>query len=419
MLNVGIDWGEKTLNTFSILNEEKVFVKEGQVERSVAGALNLIDQIKEFQTDPDKVRIGIDRKNDVLTRVLHSKGYQVFPLNPLSAERARKIYWPSGKKDDYTDSKVHALMIANDYQMWEPLKEENKRNKQIQSLLQTRNSLARMQAQNRQRLGSILSEATPVISELCKNLRLCWVKDFLNTWPLHQDFHKAHGNRLNAFLNNHRVSDSTRKQIRSAWQKQPYEHDRETAECYRLRIQTLMDTISCLEEKIDRIEDKISKLSAEHKDREIFSSLPTNSENTIAALCTAFGPDRDQSYSWRNYSAFFGTSPITEESGKSKTVHMRQSRDSVIYKALMDFADSTSRQEDCWAHTYYGRKRREGKSHYHALRCLASRWVKILHTMWKKRTKYDEDFHRRRRQERGSMGSAKPTEVGKKENLSA
>lgn len=286
-------------------------------------------------------------------------------------------------------------------------------------MLRMRNNFADMIAQNRQRLGAVLSEATPIVSRLCDNLDLCWVEDFLTKWPLEQDFCSTHGNTLNAFLDNHRMHKSTEKQIHSARQKQPYKHDRETAKCYRFQIQTLMETISSLEEKKRQIKEKISELLAKHQDKELFSSLPTSSEKTIAALCTAFGPDRDQSYSWRDYSSYFGTSPITEESGKSKIVEMRQSRDPIIYKALMDFADSTSRQEDCWAFTYYWRKRREGKAHYHALRCLASRWVKILYTMWRKRTKYDEDFHRKKRRERGGMQPTKTTESHKKQPLTA
>ncbi|MFP4027752.1 MAG: hypothetical protein ACLFWL_08185 [Candidatus Brocadiia bacterium] len=67
--------------------------------------------------------------------------------------------------------------------------------------------------------------------------------------------------------------------------------------------------------------------------------------------------------------------------------------------------DSTRHKSDCWAHAYYLKKRSEGKSHYHTLRCLACRWMKILHAMWRNRSEYDEDFHRRRRRQRGNLAA--------------
>jgi len=40
---------------------------------------------------------------------------------------------------------------------------------------------------------------------------------------------------------------------------------------------------------------------------------------------------------------------------------------------------------------YYQRKRKEGKTHNHALRCLANIWVKIITILWKKRECYSEE----------------------------
>jgi hypothetical protein len=42
---------------------------------------------------------------------------------------------------------------------------------------------------------------------------------------------------------------------------------------------------------------------------------------------------------------------------------------------------------------YYRGKRREGKKHQHALRCLADLWVKVAYAMWRKKERYDEQKH--------------------------
>lgn len=403
MLEVGIDWGQKSPNAFAILAENGKIVKKGSVQRSAEGAQQIIEQIKELETDPQQVRIGIDRKNDILPHILCSEGYVVYPLNPLSADRARDIYYPAGNKDDRVDAEVHARMVRNSWRNLRALRLDDDKDREIRSLLRNRNNLVDMRAQNKQRLGSVLAEASPNISGLCENLRLQWVKDFLRKWPLGQDFAEVHGNTLNAFLRKHpRISEATKRQICSVHKQPCCQHQPRSAECYRLEIHTLLQLIASLQQQIEVLEEKIKDLAAEHPDKAIFSSLPTDSDNTVAAFCTAFGPDRDEPYGWRNYSAYYGMSPITEESGKNKQVKMRLAYEKTIHKALLDFADSMRRQEDCWAYDYYKRKKQEGKGHYHALRCLGTRWVKILHAMWRNRTQYDEAFHRRNRAARGA-----------------
>lgn len=403
MVYVGIDWAEKCPNEFSILTEDGTLVKRGSIPRSVDGARELIEQLARLRSDPAEVLIGIDRKNDVLTSVLHSEGYEVYPLNPLSTDRARQIYYPAGQKDDGADSLVHAQMVRTDRRRLRPLGDRDQKDARLRRLLKTRAQLVDTRAQYLQRLGSVLAESSPILSGLCEDLRRQWVVDLLRRWPLEQDFCGVHGNSLNAFLDRHRVSEETERKIRSARRQTPYRHPEQMAECYRGEIEAMLDLIASVQEQIDRLEAKIEKLRAEHPDNEIFSSLPTGGAITLAALCTAFGPDRQIAYGWRDFSSYFGTSPITRQSGATRQVRMRRARDPVMHRALLQLADATRRKADCWAHGYYLRKRQEGKGHYHALRCLACRWVKILYAMWRNRTPYDEEFHLRRRRERGGI----------------
>lgn len=406
MLCVGIDWAEKCPNEFSILTEDGTLVKRGSIPRSVDGARELTEQLARLEGDPAEVLIGIDRKNDVLTSVLHSEGYVVYPLNPLSTDRARQIYYPAGQKDDGADSLVHAQMVRTDRRRLRPLRDRDQRDGRLRRLLKTRARLVDTRAQYLQRLGSVLAEASPILSGLCEDLRRRWVVDLLRRWPLEQDFCRVHGNSLNAFLERHSISQETERKVRSARRQTPYRHPQQMADCYRSEIEVTLDTIAAVQRQIDRLEAKIEKLRAEHPDNEIFSSLPTGGPITLAALCIAFGPDRQTPYGWRDYSSYFGTSPITRQSGATRQVRMRRARDPVMHRALLHLADATRRKADCWAHTYYRRKREEGKGHYHALRCLACRWVKILHAMWRNRTPYEEEFHRNRRRERGGIGAS-------------
>ena len=88
----------------------------------------------------------------------------------------------------------------------------------------------------------------------------------------------------------------------------------------------------------------------------------------------------------RNYA---GTSPITRQSGKKKTVLARYVHNNRLLDALMAWAFA-SLNASPGARAFYDQQRAKGLEHNDALRRLANRLVGILHGCLKTRTRYDE-----------------------------
>lgn len=109
-----------------------------------------------------------------------------------------------------------------------------------------------------------------------------------------------------------------------------------------------------------------------------------------------FGEDRDQPRSWEAIAGRCGVAPITIASGKSRSVRRRRACDQTYQHALIHFAFNSAFVKDCWAGTYYQRKRAQGTRHHATLRCLAKRWIKIIHRLWHDRLTYDEQLHQNR-----------------------
>ena len=57
-----------------------------------------------------------------------------------------------------------------------------------------------------------------------------------------------------------------------------------------------------------------------------------------------------------------------------------------------EFKSFGSLKEARWARAYYKRHRSAGHKHNHALRCLANLHLRILFTMWKNKSCYDENL---------------------------
>lgn len=401
MISVGIDWARVAAQHFVILTEDDQSVKEeGTFQRSVEGISELIQRIRRIEPDPSNVRIGIDHKGGLVSVMLIEEGFDVYGINPKSASRAREMFRPAGGKDDSIDAFVHAKMVQTGCHGATALRPQDTGDRQLLRLLRMRKTQVDSRSQQIQKLRNMLSELAPIMQELASCIDLQWVIDLLEKCPLDQDLCDLHGNSLNAFIKHHSLHKKTEKKIRQATERAPVRYERQEAETYRLQIRSLLELIRSFSEQIQQLEERILELHRNNPDnveRELFQSLPTDSEMTITGLSLAFGRHREDAPSWRSYAAFYGLVPVTEESGEHREVRKRIAYDEVIHQCFINLADSSRQRDDCWAREYYQKKRNEDKGHYHALRCVAQKWVKILHAMWRDRTLYDEKYHASRR----------------------
>jgi Transposase IS116/IS110/IS902 family len=102
-----------------------------------------------------------------------------------------------------------------------------------------------------------------------------------------------------------------------------------------------------------------------------------------------FGDDPTRYAGARARKNYAGTSPITRQSGKKKTVHARHVHNDRLLDALSCQAQSALNASP-GARAYYDQQRHRGASHSAALRQLANRLVGILHGCLKTPTHYDE-----------------------------
>ena len=102
-----------------------------------------------------------------------------------------------------------------------------------------------------------------------------------------------------------------------------------------------------------------------------------------------FGDDPHRYAGARARNNYAGTSPITRQSGKKKTVHARHVHNDRLLDALGAQAQSALNVSP-GARAYYAQQHHRGLGHRAALRQLANRLVGILHGCLKTRTCYDE-----------------------------
>lgn len=125
------------------------------------------------------------------------------------------------------------------------------------------------------------------------------------------------------------------------------------------------------------------------EDAEIILSQPGLGMILGARVLAEFGDDPNRYASAKARKNYAGTSPITRQSGKKKTVLARYVHPDRLIDAL-NFQAFAALSTSPGARAYYDQLRARGAGHPGALRQLANRLVGILHGCLATRTRYDE-----------------------------
>jgi hypothetical protein len=158
---------------------------------------------------------------------------------------------------------------------------------------------------------------------------------------------------------------------------------------YAATVRSLAAVIIALSAEIATMEEQVRVCFGHARDAEIYLSQPGLGQILAARALGEFGDDCDRYATAKNRKNYAGTSPITRQSGKKKTVLARFIHNDRLVDALHQQA-FCALSASPGARAYYDELRRRGMNHHAALRQLSNRLVGILHGCLKTGTKYDE-----------------------------
>lgn len=159
---------------------------------------------------------------------------------------------------------------------------------------------------------------------------------------------------------------------------------------------------------IDRFDRAIAELAPTLPDYSLFASLPGAGPHLAPRLLTAFGEQRERFPKAEDLQEYAGIAPVIERSGKKCWVHWRWQCPRFLRQTFVEWAGQTI-NKSFWAGAYYRQQRAKGATHQAAIRALAFKWIRILHSCWKTRTTYDETRYLNALRKRGSPLLNNPT----------
>ena len=389
---VGIDWADEKFDV-CLLNDTGATVKALVITKDVEGFLQLLDELRKLGASGQDVRCLIETPHSPLVDFLLHHGYAVYHINPKTVAACRERYTVSQAKSDHFDAFVLADVMRTDQRAPRPLTLGTEQSREIAVLTADLRSLIDQKVALDNALLATVKTYYPVFVELFEHPTCKTACAFLEAYPTYDVAHALSESALQTFFRGQRYYQTVHIQHIAETLAQPQiPIDTVIVRAKSRKALALLAQLRPLLGVIRDYEQAIWALVECHPDTDIFRSLPGAGTRLVPVLLGLFGDNRDRFQTYQEVQQYAGSAPVTISSGKYHTVRFRRACHKRFRNALQQFA-FTSLKECLWAKTYYHQLIQRGKTHQHALRCVANKWVKILFTMWKTHTLYDEQKH--------------------------
>jgi transposase len=358
-------------------------------------------QRQELGVQPGDCVVGIETAHNLLIDFLWDRSYtDIYVIPPSMTKANRSRFTSSGAHDDQRDATVLADILRTDRSRLYPWTPDTRRTRQLRAQVSLYLFWTRDVVRTSNRLRSVLLRYYPgalvVFRELTAQITLA----FIQAYPTPAAAQALSFDEFTAFAQEHGYRRP--KALPACYARlqapQPQATD-ETVAVYQKQAQQLAQMLRDVTRARKVAADELDAIFADHPDRTVYRSLPGVGTFLAPALASRMGEERARFPTAASVQTLAGTCPVTEKSGKTKTVHFRWACDREFRDIAQKWARASLR-DSAWATMYYSQQLARGASNSQACRCLANRLLAILWRLWQTRQPYDEAHHLKNATER-------------------
>jgi Transposase/Transposase IS116/IS110/IS902 family len=349
---------------------------------------------EDAEPDPARVVVVIETDRGPWVKTLAAAGYRVYPANPKQAARHKETVAVSGKKDDFFDAACLADMGRTRRHQIRELAADSDIAEAVKIAARAHQKLVWERTRHLLRMRSALREYFPAALEAYAGLGLTGpdALELLRKAPDPASAARLTVTQITAALKRagrRGALDERARDIQAALRSPHLSQPAVIAGAYAASVQAGAAVIAALNEQCKVMEAKVSELFRRHPDAGVYLSQPGIGDITGARILGEFGDAPGRYASAKARKNYAGTSPLTIQSGKKKTVHARYIRNRHLIDALHAQALSALSASP-GARAYYDELRAHDTGHDDALRRVAGRLAGILHGCVKTGREYDE-----------------------------
>jgi transposase len=395
VLFVGDDWSEDH-HDVEVQEETGRVLKKARLSEGVAGMSRFHELVAcclGEDADPSQVLVCIETDRGPWVRALVAAGYEVFGVNPKLAARHRETMSLSGAKSDKADAHTLADMVRTRRHQLRQVAADSDEAEAIKVVARAHQRLIWERTRHTLRLRSALRDYFPAALIAYKPLGLAAADtlELLAKAPTPATAEKLTTSQISAALKRARRRDVPGKaaEVKDALRTAHLSQPEIVTAAYAAEVRSTVAILQILGEQINTMEGEVEAHFGQHPDAEIYLSQPGMGVITGARVLAEFGDAPGRYTSAKARKNYAGTSPITRQSGKTKTVHARFIHNDRLVDALHLQAGAAI-LHDPGSRAYYNELRARETSHNAALRQLGNRLVGILHGCLKTSTAYDQ-----------------------------
>jgi len=349
---------------------------------------------EDAEPDPARVVVVIETDRGPWVKALAAAGYRVYPANPKQAARHKETIAVSGKKDDFFDAGALADMGRTRRHQMRELAADSDIAEAVKIAARAHQKLVWERTRHLLRMRSALREYFPAALEAYAGLSLTGpdTLGLLRKAPDPAPAARLTVTQVTAALRRagrRGALDERARNIQAALRAPHLSQPAVIAEAHAASVQAGAAVIAALNEQCKVMEAKVSEFFRRHPDAGVYLSQPGIGDITGARILGEFGDAPGRYASAKARKNYAGTSPLTIQSGKKKTVHARYIRNRHLIDALRAQALSALIASP-GARAYYDELRAHDTGHDDALRRVAGRLAGILHGCVKTSREYDE-----------------------------
>ena len=398
MYYVGIDWADQKYDITIVDHHGTIILQNVTVKKNTAGFEQLLDKLRQLSADPQQVQIGIETPHNLMVDFLVDMGYAVFALFPGAMKSLRKRYRTSGARDDQFDSFVIADTLRTDQaspkavSIWRAVDFGSELVREIRLFARDHHDLVAEQVRLRNSLRATLKEYYPEYIQFFTDVACPTSLAFLEAYADFEAARQLTSQQLLDFFKEHRGwRRQTVNKIYAILHRPHLNVPAALIHAKRCKALACVKRLVVLAADIERYTQRLQEFVEQHPDGQLFLSYPGVSYVTATRLLALFGDNRALYADVSELQGRTGTCPVTEKSGADfKLIYFRRACNK-FYRDIMQLLAFSSLRMAAWAKAFYQKHRAQGKTHSHALRCLANLHLRLLFAMWKNKTRYDEN----------------------------
>ena len=350
------------------------------------------------------VAIALEQKRGALIYALMNYEFLVlFPINPLSLVRFREAFATSRAKDDPVDARLLCDMLRQHRDKLTPWIPDDPLTRRLTLLVEFRRQMVDDRTRLTNRLTSMLKQYFPQALGWAGELSKPLAVDFLKRWPQLEDLQKTPADDILGLYKAHGCRFNGKFPLRHAdiMAARPLTTDPAVIGGSMAMMAAQLEPLREVIKSVEKLEAEISVCFAQHPDAEIFLSLPGAGPVFAPRLLAAFGTDRSRFPEAGNLQSYAGVAPVTRRSGKTSLVQVRHACPKFVRQTFHEYACSSYKFSP-WARAFYEQQKSRGHKPQEATRALAFKWIRVIHSCWQNREKYDESRYQEQLIRRGS-----------------